>query len=59
VATETQTAAGECPTHGKVDGIREIPTVTFPPMITAVQRAIAVRRRPYLCPMCGTAIQTN
>jgi hypothetical protein len=59
VATETQTAVGDCPTHGEVEGTREIPKVSFPPIVTAVQRAIAVRRRPYLCPTCGTPVQTD
>jgi hypothetical protein len=46
----TQTTTGLCPTHGDVDATREIPQVTFPPIITAVMRAIAVRRRPYPVP---------
>lgn len=59
MAIETQTAVGDCPTHGEVEGTREVPKITFPPIITAVQRAVAVRRRPYLCPQCGTAIETD
>jgi ABC-2 type transport system permease protein len=32
---------------------------TFPPIITSVQRAIAVRRRPYLCPKCGAPVEPD
>jgi hypothetical protein len=56
---ETQTNTGLCPTHGDVEATRQIPRVTFPPIITAVMRAIAVRRRPYLCPTCGAAVQID
>jgi hypothetical protein len=59
MATETQTAVGDCPTHGEVQGTREIPKVTFPPLITAVQRAIVKRRRPYRCPTCGAEVETG
>lgn len=59
MATETQTAIGVCPTHGEVEGTRELPRVTFPPVITAVFRAVAKRRRPYRCPTCGAALQTD
>ena len=59
MAKETQTAVGDCPTHGEVEGSRQIPKVSFPPIVTAVQRAIARRRRPYRCPTCGAAINTD
>jgi hypothetical protein len=59
MATETQTATGECPTHGQVEATREIPRVTFPPIITAVLRARAKRRRPYRCPTCGAEVDTD
>jgi len=57
--TETDTLAGDCPTHGTVDAVREIPKVTFPPVITAVMRAVAVRRRPYRCPTCNAVCETE
>ena len=59
MATETQTATGTCPTHGTVRATREIPRVTFPPVITAVMRAVAKRRRPYLCPTCHHEVETD
>jgi len=59
MATETQSTLGDCPTHGEVEATRQIPKVTFPPIITFVQRAIAKRRRPYACPTCGAAVNTD
>ena len=35
MATETQTRTGDCPTHGEVEATRELPRVTFPPIINA------------------------
>ena len=59
MAGKTETALGDCPTHGEVEGTREIPGVTFPPIFTAVRRAIARRRRPFVCPQCGEPIDTD
>jgi len=56
--TETQTSIGDCPTHGEVEAIRELPRIAFPPLISAVRRAIA-HRRPFRCPTCGAAVQTT
>jgi predicted RNA-binding Zn-ribbon protein involved in translation (DUF1610 family) len=58
MATETQTAFGYCPTHGEVEATREIPKITFPPIITAIRRSLA-KRRPYLCPTCGAEVKTD
>jgi hypothetical protein len=58
MATETQTAAGNCPTHGEVEATRQIPRVTFPPIITGVRRALA-KRRPYRCSTCGAEVSTD
>jgi predicted RNA-binding Zn-ribbon protein involved in translation (DUF1610 family) len=58
MATETQKLIGDCPTHGEVEATRELPRVTFPPLITAVRRSIAARR-PYRCPECGAAVRTE
>ena len=59
MATETQIAVGDCPNHGVVEAARELPRVAFPPLITAIQRAVAKRRRPYRCPTCGSAVETD
>ena len=58
MATETQTTTGDCPTHGEVEATREIPKVTFPPIISAVRRSLA-KRRPYRCPTCGAEVNTD
>ena len=58
MTTETQTTIGDCPTHGEVEAVRELPRVTFPPMINSIRRAIA-KRRPFRCPTCGTAVRTD
>jgi predicted RNA-binding Zn-ribbon protein involved in translation (DUF1610 family) len=58
MATETQTTSGYCPTHGDVEATRQVPRMSFPPIITAVRRALA-KRRPYHCPTCGAAVDTD
>ena len=58
MATETDTKYGDCPTHGGVEGTRQLPKVTFPPIITAIRRA-AAKRRPYVCPECGAPVVTG
>lgn len=59
MATETQTTLGDCPTHGEVEATRQIPRVTFPPIVTAILRAFAKRSRPYACPTCGASVATD
>ena len=59
MATETDTMLGDCPTHGEVEGTRELPKVSFPPIFTAISRAVAKRRRPYRCPTCDAPITTD
>ena len=56
MATEVQTQAGRCSTHGTVKATREVPEMGFPFVVYAIWRAVA-QRRPYLCPECGTAVQ--
>ena len=58
MATEVQTKTGRCATHGSVQATRELPKVTFPPIITIVMRAIA-QRRPFTCPECGATVETD
>jgi hypothetical protein len=56
VAKELQTQAGRCARHGSVEATREIPGMGFPFVVFAIMRAVA-RRKPYLCPECGSAVQ--
>ena len=58
MATETQTATGTCPTHGRVQATRSLPRITFPPVINAVRRSIA-KKRPYRCPTCGQPVSLD
>ena len=58
MATEIQTQAGQCSTHGTVQATREIPQMGFPYVVYAIRRAVA-RRRPFLCPECGAAVQAD
>ena len=58
MATEVQTQAGRCATHGTVQATREVPQMGFPYVVYALRRAIA-QRRPFLCPECGTAVQAD
>ena len=58
MATEVQTQTGQCPTHGTVEAIREIPKMAFPYVYFAIMRSIA-QRHPYLCPQCGAAVEAT
>lgn len=58
MSTEVQTQHGRCATHGAVEATREIPRITFPPIINAVRRSLA-KRRPFLCPECGEPVETG
>ena len=58
MGSEVQTRTGDCPTHGTVEGTREIPRIQFPWFVTAVMRSVA-GRRPFLCPTCGQPVQTD
>jgi hypothetical protein len=57
MATETETRAGRCPSHGQVEGTRQLPRTHFPFVVYAVRRYLA-KRRPFRCPTCDQPIQT-
>ena len=58
MAKETETQAGQCPSHGNVQGTREIPEMGFPFVYFAIARSLA-KRRPFKCPECGAALQSS
>ena len=58
MAKEIQTQSGRCPTHGSVEATRQIPAMGFPFIIYAVLRSFA-KRRPFVCPECGAAVQAE
>jgi hypothetical protein len=55
---EVRTRRGRCATHGTVEATKEIPRLQFPVMIYAIRRATA-KRRPFLCPICGEALEPS
>jgi len=58
MAKEVQTQTGRCATHGTVQAAREIPGMGFPFIVFAIWRSMA-KRRPFLCPDCGAAVQAD
>ena len=58
MAIETETQAGRCTVHGPVQATREIPKMGFPFVVYAFLRSRA-RRKPFLCPECGEAVQAD
>jgi hypothetical protein len=58
MAAEVETRSGRCPTHGQVEGTREIPRIQFPFIVYAVRRWLA-KRRPFQCPQCGAAVEKS
>ena len=52
---ETRTQQGNCPQHGRVTGIKQLPELRFPIVISAIARGAAALR-PYRCPDCGGRI---
>jgi hypothetical protein len=53
--TEQRVVRGRCPNHGIVEGVKEIPTVSFPFIVYGVRRAAAAVA-PARCPQCGTKL---
>ena len=56
MTSQVQTKTGTCPTHGAVQGTREIPKLEFPFVVFAIMRGVAMWRRPFTCPQCGGVI---
>jgi hypothetical protein len=55
MSTKLETRAGTCPEHGQVDGERHLPRISFPFVITALIRLVAMRK-PFRCPECGAPV---
>jgi hypothetical protein len=58
MAEKTETRTGDCPTHGTVEGTRAMPGPSFPFVVALVRRSLA-RRRPFVCPACGSPVETD
>jgi hypothetical protein len=55
IETEIQTRHGNCPEHGRVQAVKEVPRIKFPFLITGPARGMAALR-PYRCPACGAKV---
>ena len=55
--TSIETQEGRCATHGKVEGTREIPRMSFPFIYYAYVRSRARKREPFLCPVCDEPVE--
>ena len=54
--TEVERKTGNCPTHGRVEGTREIPRMQFPYIYFWFRRRNA-RQQPFHCPTCDTPLE--
>jgi hypothetical protein len=54
--TEVERGRGECPTHGRVEGTRQIPRMQFPFIYYWIRRRSA-RREPFRCPTCDEPLK--
>ena len=55
IDNETQTRQGTCPTHGTVTGIKQVPKLKFPFVISGAARGLA-SLRPFRCRGCGAKV---
>ena len=51
-STQTRTRAGQCPTHGSVQAVKEVPVFRPPGLFWAFQ-SLGSAFKPYRCPECG------
>ncbi len=56
--SEIERKTGECATHGRVEGTREIPRMSFPFIVYWFLRRNA-RKKPYYCPVCDEPLKTT
>jgi hypothetical protein len=56
--TEIERRTGECTTHGRVEGTREIPRMRFPFLYYWIVRRKA-RREPFYCPTCDEPLKNT
>lgn len=55
VKTREKTRPGRCPTHGDVQGVKEVQLFVFPGLFWAF-RALGAAFKPYRCPQCGQKV---
>ena len=56
--TEVERRTGECATHGRVEGTREIPRMQFPFIYYWFVRRKA-KRQPFCCPSCDAPLKVT
>jgi rRNA maturation protein Nop10 len=54
--TKELTKAGECPTHGRIEAVKEVPAFS-PPGIFWAFRRLGSLGTPYRCPQCGQKVR--
>jgi hypothetical protein len=53
-----RTATGNCPTHGMVRAVKELPRPGWP-FVVYLGKRIAAERSPYRCPECNEPVRRN
>ena len=53
--TKQMTKAGTCPTHGSVQGVKEVPAFKAPGLFWAM-KSLASPFKGYRCPQCGQKV---
>ncbi|HEV2344259.1 MAG TPA: hypothetical protein VGS97_09215 [Actinocrinis sp.] len=59
MATETEYKQGQCAQHGQVNASRELPALSFPFIVTKIQRTMAAKKTPFECPQCGKPVSVS
>jgi hypothetical protein len=54
--TEVEKRSGDCPTHGRVEGTRQIPRMQFPYIYYWYRRSNA-KKQPFHCPTCDAPLK--
>lgn len=55
-SNKVHTAAGRCPTHGDVQGTKEVPSFSWP-VIFYLFQLVRSAFRPFRCPGCGQKVK--
>jgi ribosomal protein S27AE len=53
--TKLKTKQGVCPTHGTVEGTKEVPAFS-PPGLFFLVKSVGNPLKPYECPRCGARV---
>src|SRR5262245_15891139 len=53
--TQVKTRQGDCPTHGTVEGTKEVPAFS-PPGLFYIVKSLGNPLKPFRCPQCGARV---